>query len=283
MRYVRCIVGLVLLLGMVTGCASMTEEQELKLGREAHGKFEAEFGGKVDSAELQKYVGAVGMDMARHAGRPNLDWQFAVLKSDQINAFAVPGGYIYITQGLLSRMSNEAQLAGVLGHEAGHIEHRHSVKQIERAQGAQVAATGAGILGSIFGYQGIGDIANVVASISLMKYGRDQEKQADMSGLVYMTQAGYNPKGMVQTMEVLQQAMAGQEPPEFLSTHPNPGNRIEYLTETINAQYVEAAKSGRFGEENFRKFVKTQAPKTTQSSIDAASPLAWCGTCGDER
>jgi predicted Zn-dependent protease len=275
LRFLRS-VAIVLFLTAGFGCA-LSEEQEIKIGRESHKQFEAEFGGKSSDPEVQGYISAIGMDMARHAGRPNLDWQFAVLKSDEINAFAVPGGYVYITQGLLYRMSNEAQVAGVLGHEAGHIAHRHSVQQIQRAQGAQAVATGAGVIGEIFGVGGVGDVAGIVASLSLMKYGRDQEKEADMSGLKYMTAAGYNPEGMVQTMEVLQAAMDGNEPAEFLSTHPNPGNRIEYLTETINEEYSAAAKSGRLGEDSFNKVVG--AKKKAAGQLDLSEPVAWCGTC----
>jgi len=274
------ILTFVMLLFVGVGCATMSEDQELKLGREAHGQFEAEFGGPIKDEEIQKYVNAVGMDMVRYANRPKMDWRFTVLNSDQINAFAVPGGYIYITQGLLSRMSNEAELAGTLGHEIGHIAHRHSVRQIQKAQQAQGAAIGAGILGAVFGVEGVGDLAGVVANLSLMSYGRDQEREADMSGLEFMSQAGYNPKGLVETMKVLQQAAAGQEPPEFLSTHPNPGNRIEYLTETIEEKYAQAAQSGKYGEETFEKIVKSRLGLWFK--IDVTQPVAWCGTCRKE-
>src|SRR5262245_60774759 len=105
------------------GCA-VSEKEEIEIGRKSHQQFEQEFGGLYPDTAVQQYVGNVGSEMARYAGRPNLDWSFRVVNSEQINAFAVPGGYIYITQGLLFQMKNEAQLAGVLGHESGHIAHR---------------------------------------------------------------------------------------------------------------------------------------------------------------
>src|SRR4030095_5667387 len=99
-----------------------------------------------------EYVNQVGLSVARYAGRPQLDWRFAVVNSSQVNAFAVPGGYIYITQGLLFRMSNEAQLAGVLGHESGHIARRHTVKQIGRQKTTQGLSSVVGVVGGVFGY-----------------------------------------------------------------------------------------------------------------------------------
>ena len=269
---VTCFVLLVL----VTGC-TINEQKEIQIGQETHARFEKEFGGKYPDPQLQAYVSNVGMNMARYAGRPNLPWQFAVLNSKQVNAFAVPGGYIYITQGLLFRLENEAMLAGVLGHEAAHIAHRHSVKQLQRAQTAQGLSTVVGVVGSVFGYGWAGDVTGAVASISLMKYGRDQEKQSDLSGLRYMTQAAYDPRGMVRTMSVLQQATGGKGGVEFLSSHPNPGNRLSYLKETIQQKYVAAAQGGKTGEQEFRMNVLSRR-------IAALEPLSkdavvWCAHC----
>ena len=157
-------------------------------------------------------------------------------------------------------MTNEAQLAGVLGHEAGHIARRHSAKQIGRAQTAQGLSAVAGIVGGLFGYGWAGDVTGAVAAITLMKYSREQEREADTQGLKYMTQAGYNPLGLVQLMQILQSAGGGKGAPEFLSTHPNPGNRLEYLTEEIQKNYFEAARSGDLGEENFRRNVLSRRP-----------------------
>jgi predicted Zn-dependent protease len=263
------------------GCA-ISEKEEIKMGRESHQQFEKEFGGLYPDQVVQQYVNGVGMEMARYAGRPNLDWSFRVVNSDQINAFAVPGGYIYITQGLLFRMGNEAQLAGVLGHESGHIAHRHSVKQIEKARGAQGLTIIAGVAGAIFGVGGVGDITGLVAGLSLMKYGRDQEREADFSGLQYMSSAGYNPNGLVQLMSILQSASGGKKPPEFLSTHPNPGNRIEYLTETIQKRYQASAQTGRLGEDEFRRNVLSRRPGPVAAMttiIDLAHPETWCLSC----
>ena len=264
------------LLVVLTGC-TINEQKEIQIGQQTHGQFEKEFGGRYPDAQLQAYVSNVGMNMARYTGRPHLPWQFAVLNSKQVNAFAVPGGYIYITQGLLFRMENEAMLAGVLGHEAAHIAHRHSVQQMQRAQTAQGLSTAVGVVGSIFGYGWAGDVTGAVASISLMKYGRDQEKQSDLSGLKYMTQAAYDPRGMVQTMTVLQQASCGKGGVEFLSSHPNPANRLSYLKETIQKKYAAAAQGGKTGEAEFRQNVLSRRIAAVEPLPLAA--MVWCVHC----
>ncbi|MEO6436722.1 MAG: M48 family metallopeptidase [Tepidisphaeraceae bacterium] len=266
---------------LLVGC-SISEKEEIEMGRQSHAQFEKEFGGLYPDQHVQQYVNGVGSTMARYAGRPNLQWQFAVVSSDQINAFAVPGGYIYITQGLLFRMSNEAQLAGVLGHESGHIAHRHSVKQIQKARGAQGLTVVAGLAGTIFGIGGVGDITGLVAGLTLMKYGRDQEREADFSGLKYMTDAGYSPAGMVQLIEVLKSS-SGKGSPEFLSTHPDPGNRIDYLTQTIQQKYAPAAQTGELGEANFKLHVLSRRPGgLAKRAIEVDRPESWCALCRRE-
>lgn len=276
------IVFVVVVLALMSGCA-ISETEEIELGRKLHAEFEQQSGGIYPDPQIQQYVNGVGMMMARYAGRPNLQWQFRVVNSNSVNAFAVPGGYIYITQGLLFRLRNEAQLAGVLGHEAGHIEHRHSVKQIEKGRWAQGLTLVAGVAGAIFGVGGVGDLTGLAASLSLMKYGRDQERQADFAGLQYMTAAGYNPAGLVQMMEVLKASSGKRGGPEFLSTHPDPGNRLEYLGKAIQQKYADAEKTGTLGEQNFQQQVLTRAPAPIASvqrlMIDPAAPATWCGLC----
>lgn len=266
---------------LLVGC-TISEKQEIQMGRESHAKFEQQFGGLYRDQHVQQYVNAVGRNMARYAGRPNLQWQFAVVNSDSINAFAVPGGYVYITRGLLFQLRNEAQLAGILGHESAHIAHRHSVRQIEKARFAQGSTAVVGVVGSVFGVGGVGSAANIVASLALMNYSRDQEKEADMSGMKYMTSYGYNPLGMVQAMTILQQASRkGGKAPEFLSTHPNPGNRIEYLTREIETKYPAHAHSGIFGGANFQQHVLSRG-KIAIGVISLADPTTWCVMCRNE-
>jgi len=272
-------VTLLFVVVLLTGCA-ISEEKEIEIGRESHLQFEQESGGRYPDAQVQSYVNGVGMNVARYAGRPNLPWQFTVLNSKQVNAFAVPGGYIYITQGLLFQMENEAMLAGVLGHESAHIAHRHSVRQIQKSQQAQGLSTVVGIVGGLFGYGWAGDVTNVAASLTLLSYSRGQEKESDVSGLKYMVQASYNPEGMVQTMAVLQKASGGGKGggTEFLSSHPNPGNRLEYLTDIIKKKYASYAQTGKVGAEEFQRNVLSRRPR----EVAVLPPLqleGWCALC----
>ena len=276
------VVIVLLLVAFATGGCTISEKQEIEMGQKLHGEFERESGGMYPDSHVQQYVNSVGQTMARYAGRPNLDWQFAVVNSDQINAFAVPGGYVYLTQGLLFRMGNEAQLAGVLGHEAAHVARRHTAKQVGRTRTTAIGSTVVGVVGGLFGYGWVGDVTSAAAGLSNLSYGRDQEREADMEGLSYMTQAGYNPQGLVQLMQVLQSATGKGGAPEFLATHPNPGNRMEYLTETIAAKYAAAAQAGELGEANFRRHVLSRRAVSV-TPIDAGESLTWCLTCRQEQ
>jgi predicted Zn-dependent protease len=262
MRHVaRCLL-ILSLLQLSVGCAMMSQADEIKMGRESAPKFEQQNGGLYPDPVVQQYVNSVGMRMAEQAGRPDLPWQFRVLNSNQVNAFALPGGYVYLTRGLLFRLRNEAELAGVLGHEAGHVAHRDTAHQIQTAQNTQLASTGAGIVAGIFGIPGVGEATSLVGQLSLLKYGRGQEHDADLAGLKYMSVAGYNPEAMVTVMETLKHASAGKsKSPQFLSTHPDPGNREEYLTEAIRKNYPIQAEQGMYAPDEFRQRVLARIPR----------------------
>ena len=236
----------------ICGCG-MSRQQEIQLGQEAKPQFEQEFGGLHTDDSLQRYVQDIGMSLAEETDRPDLPWQFRVLQSEQVNAFALPGGFIYITAGLLRRLENEAQLAAVLSHEVGHVAHRHSVRQLQRAQIVQ----GGSALASIFA-EGAGtavQLGQVVAGLALMKYGRDQEREADLSGLSYMTRENYEPSEMLDVMETLKRASNGQAPPEFFSSHPTPDNRKNYLSEELREAHAGRISYGRTDRQEFEQIV----------------------------
>lgn len=274
----RLMIALVAVFWMLTGvgCA-VTPEQELQLGLESHGQFEKEGGGAYPDQAVQSYVSAVGMEMARRAGRPDMNWQFKVLNSDQVNAFAVPGGYIYITQGLLFRMQNEAQLAGVLGHEAGHIAYRHSAKSIETQRYVGLATAGISVVAQQAGYATVGQVTELFSQLGMLRYSRDHETEADYAGLKYMTEAGYNPNGIVQLMQILQKASGGGGGTlgEWTSTHPDPGNRVGYLTEAIKKDYAGLAQTGAYRDAEFQQNVLSRR----KASLKAVESVAWCGWC----
>lgn len=262
------------------GCA-VTTADELALGARHHKEFERESGGRLDDPVLQSYVSEVGMSMVPLAGRPEMQWQFHVLRSEDVNAFAVPGGYIYITAGLLFRMQNEAQLAGVLGHEIGHIAARHTAQRIERSQTVGLLTAGVSILAEQAGMAAAGELGSAAAQLYLLRYSRDQEREADMLGLKYMTRVGYNPRGIVQLMEILQAASGGERVGplgEWTMTHPDPGNRIDYLNAAIADKYREAETTGRWGVPEFRKNVLDRR-RVELPAIDLSNAALWCGHC----
>jgi beta-barrel assembly-enhancing protease len=236
---------------LLTGCA-ISEEKEVAMGRDAAPKFEREFGGLYPDPAVQEYVHGVGIELAQDTNRAHLPWQFRVLNSDDVNAFALPGGFVYITKGLLFNLENEAQLASVLGHEVAHVAHRHSVQQLQRAQFVQ----GGSLLVGIFAGGTAGDVSSLAASLALMRYGRGQEREADLSGLNYVVREGYEPRAMVQTMEILERTSGGKRGGlGFLSTHPSPGNREKYLAERISKRYETDASGGVTNEDRFESIV----------------------------
>jgi predicted Zn-dependent protease len=206
----------------------VSESQEIQMGQQAAQEV-AQSIGFVDDPELQAYVADIGKRMAAKSERPNLPWEFHVVNDAAVNAFAIPGGFIYVTRGLLAHMNTEAELASVLGHEIGHVTARHSVQQISKAQ---LATLGLGI-GSILSSD-VAQLAGVASQglgVLFLKYGRDAETQADDLGFRYALGLNYDVREMANVFETLNRASqvgggTGGRLPEWLSTHPNPENRV---------------------------------------------------------
>jgi predicted Zn-dependent protease len=215
------------------------EEQEIAMGREADAAISAQLGLYPDEA-LQQYVHRIGTRLAAVSERPHLPWTFRVVDDPTVNAFALPGGFIYVTRGIMAYLGSEAQLASVLGHEIGHVTARHSVEQMSRAQLAQIGlAVGTIIrpdLANVF------DLAGSGLGLLFLKYGRDDERQSDDLGVRYMTRANYDPREAPLVFDLLdrvsQEEGAGRVP-EWLSTHPDPGNRRDRLNEAIAAMQLD--------------------------------------------
>ena len=206
--------------------ALVSESQEIAMGRDYAVQVKQETGVYPDSA-VQAYVSRLGLGIAHTTERPSLPWAFTVMDDPQVNAFALPGGPIFVTRGLLTHMTSEAELATVIGHEIGHVTARHSVQQMTRQQLTQIGLM-AGAIASSKVADNLGLISQVVGVLSL-KYSRDDESQADGLGFRYALTNGYDVRKMVDMFAVLQRisATAGQRLPEWQSTHPDPGNRIE--------------------------------------------------------
>ncbi len=243
---------MIALLGAVTliggGCVAMTPEQENSLGEQQAPKFLAEGGGRVPDAAVQQYVTNLGQKLVGTT-KPNeqtgAKWEFFVLNSSVINAFALPGGKVFISRGLMERLSNEAEVAAVLGHETGHVLSRHIAKQMGQ-QG--IVETGLGVIQSGLKVVGVSDttaqvttlLGSAGSQLYLLRFSRTQESEADRYGLDLMTRAGYSPQGMVGVLTVLQKQSAGGGAMEMLSTHPDPANRLIQARDLINTQYKAA-------------------------------------------
>ncbi|HEX6644537.1 MAG TPA: M48 family metalloprotease [Gemmatimonadales bacterium] len=236
---------LILLAAFAAGCATnpvtgrselalVSESQEIQMGKEYAEQVKAAYG-LYDNNGVQAYVSRLGMQLAAESERPGIPWQFHVIDDAAVNAFALPGGPVFITRGILTHMNSEAELASVLGHEIGHITARHSVRQMSQAQ---LANLGLGI-GSIFSstVARASGIASAGLSLLFLKYGRDAEKQSDELGFKYMVREGYDPREMASMFETLQRASGGGEGrlPEWLSTHPNPENREVAVRQRIDS------------------------------------------------
>lgn len=313
---IRLIALLILAAAPLAGCTKnaatgktiftmgMSRNAEIALGAEAAPQFTQEYGGKVEHAGLQKYVTDIGQKMAKETEGENvtLPWEFTLLNTDAVNAFALPGGKVFFTRGLAERLTTEAQMAGVLGHEIGHVTAQHGAQRIASSTAFQVGlAVGAAVVQvsdnervrQIGGY-GVPALA-VSGQLVQLKFGRDEELEADRLGVRYMANVGYNPRGQLEVMQVLQSLSAGgTRQPEFLSTHPDPGARIEQVQHLLNTEYASTQNNPKFGD--FKERYKTQfldviktIPKppaqkgaalgTTGTLADLGDPAGWCGFC----
>ncbi len=248
----RSLVLLLTLLGLGASCAKnpvtgkrelslVSSQQELSIGQEGYGAVVAEYG-IYDDPPLQAYVDSVGQSLVRVSHLPNLKFRFTVLDDPTVNAFAMPGGYIYITRGILAHLNSEAQLAGVLGHEIGHVTARHTARQITQQQ---LATLGLGVASALSTtVQKYGGAAQQALGLLFLKFSREDETQADELGVEYSTRAGYDSREIPNTYSMLKRVsdQSGQRLPGFLSTHPDPGDR-----ETRTANLARAATAGKSG------------------------------------
>ncbi|MFK7945945.1 MAG: M48 family metalloprotease [Saprospiraceae bacterium] len=203
----------------------MTEAQEVQMGKEYDPQIAAMYGVYQDD-KIQKFIEEKGQQMARISHRPNLSYDFKVMDSPVVNAFAVPGGYVYFTRGILAHFNNEAEFAGVLGHEIGHVTARHSVKQMSKSQVLQAGL----IVGMVVSpeFQQFAGVAQSGLQLLMLKNGRSDESQSDQLGVEYSTRIGYDANYMAGFFKTLGrlQTQAGVSIPDFMSSHPNPADRF---------------------------------------------------------
>ncbi len=253
-RWFVCLLLVVLAAGAIlAGCYTnpatgkeqlslIPQSQEVQMGREAAKEVDQTLGLYQDTV-WQNYIQRLGMKLAAVSERPDLPWSFKIVDDPTVNAFALPGGFIYVTRGMLYYAENEAELAGVVGHEIGHVTARHSVNQLSKQQLAQLGLmAGTMIEPDIQKYS---NLINTGLGLLFLKFSRDDEKQADDLGLRYMAKVGYDPRQMddiFQMLERISQTSGGGRVPEWLSTHPNPENRYQRIQDEIKT--IEATYHG---------------------------------------
>lgn len=244
MRPIRLLVtlsGLVLAAGCAVNPATghkelalVSESQEIQMGLQADPDIITSLGLDSDSGR-QRYVRTLGLRLAGTSERPNLPWTFRVIDDPAVNAFAVPGGHIYITRGIMAHLNSEAELAGVMGHEIGHVTARHSVQQMSRQQIAQIGL----VLGTVIEpkLQRYAGAASQSLGLLFLKFSRDDESQADYLGYRYMRRQRYDGRQMPQVFTLLDRVTqaSGSRMPEWLATHPDPGNRLDAINRDIAA------------------------------------------------
>ncbi|MDE2310199.1 MAG: M48 family metalloprotease, partial [Betaproteobacteria bacterium] len=180
----------------------MSEAQEISFGRNADAEVRKQYG-VYKSAALQEYVNSVGQQIAKKSHRPNLQYHFTVLDTPEVNAFALPGGYVYITRGILAYLNSEAELAAVLGHEIGHVTARHGVRQASAELAANIGLSITSILVPEINSAAGQNLSNILGGALFAGYGRDHELEADRLGAEYLARTGYDPHAMIEVIDVL--------------------------------------------------------------------------------
>jgi predicted Zn-dependent protease len=270
--------------------ALMSESQEIAMGAAADPEIIAQYG-LYENKVLQDFITLKGNEMAAISHRPDLKYEFKIVDSEVLNAFAVPGGYVYFTRGIMAHFNNEAEFAGVLGHEIGHITARHSVSQQSKAILGQV-----GLIGSMILVPQVAEFAEPLSQglgLLFLKFGRDAERQSDELGVEYSSKIGYDAKEMASFFNTLERQRSGTESaelPDFMSTHPNPGDRnvtVSSLSEVwkkklnlsdpkINREsYLKKIEGLIYGEDPKQGFLENSVFYHPELKFQFNTPQGW--------
>jgi len=299
---------LVLTLSFIMGCATnpatgrrefvlMSESQEIEIGRQMAPKIQEEFGGLYPGNDLQEYVNQIGQKLVAVCDRPDLHYRFKVVNSPMINAFALPGGYVYVTRELLAYVNSEAELAGVMGHEIGHITARHAVRQYTKAQTYQF-----GILAASIFYPEIsqlGQFADFLAMAIIQGYGRKNELQADRLGIKYSSSAGYDPycvSSFMKTLKNIDETTGKKGYHGLFSSHPETEERIVKSEEEaknvtppsgdhfnqLREEYLSKIDGLTFGDDPKEGVVVKNVFRHPDLRIELAFPQGWAINNGKE-
>lgn len=300
------IIGLTLTL--LAGCAQnpvtgqsdfvmMSEGQELAIGRQSDEQVKKQY--KVyESKALQDYVDSVGQKIARKSHRPNLQYHFTVLDTADINAFALPGGFVYITRGILAYLNSEAELAAVLGHEIGHVTARHGVRQQSAAQAANIGLTVASIFVPEINTVGAQNLSNLIGGALLSGYGREHELEADHLGAIYLARTEYDPQAIIKVIGVLKNQelqdaqlakQEGREPRRYhglFASHPDNDTRLQkavgdadQLTSTVHfdgrSEFMKATDGLVFNDNSEQGVVRNNRFYHGELGIAVQFPRDW--------
>jgi predicted Zn-dependent protease len=263
----------------------ISEQEEIALGQQSDGEIRMQYG-IYDDPALNAYIESVGKSLAPHTHRKNLVYHFSVLDTPVVNAFAVPGGYVYLTRGILALMGSEAEMAVVLGHELGHVNARHSVRRMSEMMLAQVGLAVGSAVSETFAK--ISGLAGVGMQLLFLKYSRDDEYQADSLGVEYSRKAAYNPGDMIGffgSLEKLGDLSGGRSLPGFLSTHPLTKDRIAKARTMLlptdqalarkDTSYLQKLSGLVYGDDPRQGFVEGQAFYHPEMTFMFSIPNGW--------
>ena len=256
----------ILVVGVVAVLAAcgVSTQQEVEMGTQYSQQINAQLP-IVSDPEINRYVNVLGDSIAKLSDERNLDWRFYVVDSREVNAFAVPGGFIYVNRGLIERAQNLSMLAGVLGHEIGHVTERHSVQQMEKSQQANIGVTLACILTKVCESQAAGALINVAGTAVFAKFSRDDEREADRVGITFVTRANIHPGGIPAMFRVLlaERTRGSSAVDSWFSTHPLEEDRIvetEAMIKQIDEAILETLSTDTPNYQEFRRRVMALPP-----------------------
>jgi len=234
----------------------LSESQEVDMGKQAKVEAEQTYGVYKEKPALNQYVADLGKQLAAVSGRPNLPWSYEIVEDSSVNAFALPGGPIFVTRGILGHLNSEAELAAVMGHETGHVSARHSANQMSKAQVAQVGLGVGSVLSPTLG--SLAQAAGAGLQLLFLKYSRDDETQADELGFRFMTKVGYDPRQMLPLFQMLDgvtKEAGGGKTPEWLETHPDPGNRLQATEQRLKTELKGSPEGMKVAKDKYLQMI----------------------------
>jgi predicted Zn-dependent protease len=273
--------------------AFMSQDQERKIGAEEHPKALKQFGGVYSENKLDEYVLQIGLTLAPNVSKPQPEWIFTLLDAPMVNAFALPGGYVYVTRGIMALANNEAELAGVIGHEMGHVEARHSAQRYSQGMATQLGATALGVLGAIFlGTDAVGGLAAAGGQLFLQRNSREHENEADELGLATMARTGYSPQAVPAFLQSLNDETAltmkllgrpgGELEFNMMQTHPRTVDRVQKTIDEVRAlpanatfrrdAYLDRIDGMLFGDSEEQGYIRGRTFAHTKLGIGFTAP-----------